>query len=227
MKKLLAIVLILGLAGSASAATISVGSTTDLWPTAPLLETFDPTADPTSSGMSIYQDRIIGQSFVVSSTVDVTGFYTETDFYDPATATYVVTLYEVDDTTIGSNGDPGFGTVLAQGTVSGGGNSAETITRYDFSEPITLSPQTSPAGYAVAFRIEDDGQGDNWNTFLGGASATPWTDSFPLIGGSVFHWGQGSDLSAMAFALIPEPVTLALLGVGGLAALLGRRRNRR
>jgi len=202
--------------------TISIGSTTGPWSTTPYLETYDPTALLTEYGNGVSGTRQIGQTFKVSESVYANSAYFELEF--EALGSLTLSLYEMADTIFPGNGiaEPGYGTLLAQGTpllvfpVSTG---AETIVRFDFDTPVVLNPQTGDAGYA--FVITAAGAGSHTIT----SAFTPDTSA---VGGNLFAVGVGSSgLVSMAFALdatpVPEPASLALLGLGGLMMLCRRQ----
>ncbi len=230
--------------------SITLGESGPVWPSDPFLETYDPSGLNNDFGGAIFREpgqteggpgRVIGQSFRVPSATSIVSFYTEIQYQgEPGTSdaerTYSVGLYEVADTTIQGDQDPGLGTLLAEGIIIAPQCSScpgdETILRYDLATPVPLSPQAGNAGYAIAFK------GANDPTDHGAVSVSTRSTSSPSIpppsmttvGGSYFGWetfptgnGPNAHRAGALAVIVPEPGSLALLGLGGMLMLRRRK----
>ena len=235
IKNVIALICVLCVAAPAAAATISVGDNTSAyWPDAPILETYNPlltTGGPggvpgADWGASIVIDRVVGQSFVVPSAVSATSMYIEVEIeaaFTPSDMT--VRVREVDDVTVSGQNNPGLGTILAESVVTFNTGTAEQVYRLDFSEPLALAPRGGDLGYAFTIEAVNKTSGDPDRDYITISSHFD-PDSMDVIGGKTWSLNYDAGVASHAFALVPEPMTLGLLGLGGLAALLGRRNRR-
>jgi len=219
---------------AAGVVAISIGSVDEAWPTDPYLQTFDPTGS-TNFGNGVNGTRQAGSTFEVTDTVSASAIFFEMED-EAGPLGFNLRLYEVADRFTGridSAGDPGnpsppYGTLLAEGVglTDSAPQGAEHTVRFDFATDVLLEPRGS-GGYAIVFSHVGGIGGTGSRTISNGQGADIAAGA-NLHGGGSFTHTVNPDGVIQPFALIadiPEPASLALLGLGSGLMMLGRRQR--
>jgi len=210
MKSILAVTLVLIAAGPALATTIHAQST---WPTDPKVETA--VLSNVNSNFSNGSNRNLTQTFQVGESFTASNIFIE--YVKLGTLTFQVLLCEVDDvhaTNFAAGNTLFLSQTFQQANLNLDDNGVMEF-KLASNEQVTLTPRTGAQGYA--FRIIDGGTG--------------WGFRWPSGPDTVYANGRSyySDLNSigdMTMAIdVPEPATMSMLAIGGLAMLRRRRRK--
>ena len=178
--------------------------------------------------------RAPGQTFQLSQDIVVQSLWVHYNPLDTTnTRTFTMAIYEVDDIKDSgfTAGDLMKSVDITTTLTSTGGEFRFFSVEFTGTDVFTLGArgdgETDPAGYVLAL-ISDDNTSNFFN--LRGNSVA----NFSYGDGQAYNdTGLGgesvnipSTVEAWNFAIIPEPSTLVLLGLTGIAAVLGLRRRR-
>ena len=208
------------LAVTTTAAQADIIVSTAAAPASPTLTVIQPGAS--DRALDLREDRQHTQTFQVGTTFQLDKFYIETSSL-VANRSFTVSIFAVGDTTAGSPSTPPSGTnLLTTSAVSTPSTITGDILEFDLtgSDEIILAATTGTAGYALRLNRSETDLAFKWrynidpdNYAPGQGYATPF--------GSPVH--DDADFT-LAFVAVPEPASLALLGLGGLMLLPRRKR---
>ncbi len=196
-------------------------------PTSPAVQSYvtDTNGDVArNQGRDIRSSRNVAQTFKTSAAIDVGSIFINANHSEVNTnRTWSLQILEVAD--IGANPFVGAGTVLLDKSITTNFASAN-ITGQVFLEikltgaDVFTLPVRNSGNNGYALRIVDDGGGTGIFS-LGGNSASTFVGrgynyTNPTTSMATGDWN-------FAIAVVPEPTSLSLLGLGGLALLRRRR----
>lgn len=223
--RITAILALVALAGAAPAAII-VSDYDAAAPDSPAFQRWD-TGETDQGGFGINDSRVLAQTFDVISTFNIQSVVLPYRQGLESVRTWNLRIVEVGDIFSTSSLESAFDAPvsLLDETVTTQFPNQDGTTRLfqlDFSgaSQIELAPRTGDAGYAVII-TPPSGSDNLWN-WMGQDGAQPrWMTS--TDGGDSFSESSDRVFGIMITA-VPEPATLALVGLGALSLTAHRRR---
>ncbi|MCE5279093.1 MAG: PEP-CTERM sorting domain-containing protein [Planctomycetaceae bacterium] len=202
------------LSGAAQAGIVVTYGAGVTWPTAPDVQTAHPSQYIGYNHP--YYGGYFTQSFKVATTLVVEKLYVMAAREQASTSLMWMKFYEVDNVHSVS-----LGTLV--GTVAATANelspsTSSVITEFALSgaNQITLPARAGDAGYAILCYADDSSA--RWEA---GKAGNVYADGY--WGGS--YAGTSDMIMALVGSPIPEPATMSLLVIGGVAALIRRKRQ--
>lgn len=210
------IVLTTSAASAATLSGIAVSGGNYQWPTLPLLADNEQTSSTVGSGTAhdLKQGRNQGMTFTVTQngTIDLIAMNFES-FSSGGNADFTFNFFEVQSATNPTQVGATIDTVTvtaADVTAAGFANGDEGTLVFD----VTDTAVTMGGTYALQFITTNNNYIVKWrNDTDGYTGGQPFGDDFKANG---YNFG--------VYGAVPEPSTAALLGLGGLALILRRRR---
>ena len=229
MKRTLALLCLLSIASAAPAAVLTLADENAVWPTAAVVNTGAPTGDSTEPNYSAERDvrasRPLFQTFQAPNGIDVSEIYVVAKSVPAVTNDFVVRIYDVADVfAAGTAADDDVTDVAALGaplfesqplTLVDSLGSAFTVLKFNVAD-LQLAPKAGPAGYGIMLFNDTAEVAFKW----GGEQDNDLLPTGRSYSDSTTSWSEGGDFS---LAIVPEPTSMVLLGLGGLLALRRRR----